>query len=53
MSTEPPGGKEGCYFFYIIYIDVNTAIWLVDPTGEKLAILDNLSLYCEVINIFK
>jgi hypothetical protein len=36
----------------IIWFDVNTAIWLVDPPGEKLVILDNLGWYCDVTNIF-
>ena len=36
----------------IIKFDVNTAIWLVDPPGATLVILDNLGWYCDVANIF-
>ena len=31
---------------------MNTAIWLADPPGATLAVLDNLGWYCEVANVF-
>ena len=31
---------------------VNNAIWLVDPPGATLVILDNLGWYCDIDKIF-
>ena len=35
-----------------IQFDVNTAIWLADPPGATMVILDNLGRYCDVTNMF-
>ena len=37
---------------FIIKIDVNTAIWLVDPPKATFVILDRLGWYCDFANIF-
>jgi hypothetical protein len=37
-------------YFLIIWFDMNTAIRLADPTGEKIVILDNLCWYCDITN---
>ena len=39
-------------YLQIIQFDVNTAIWLADPSREKIVILDNLIWFCDVANIF-
>ena len=49
--------REICSILFYVYsliiqVDVNTAVWLIDPPGATLIIYDNLGWYCEVANIF-